>query len=240
MDIVRETGRRFIINNETITTRRVTDGDNLASALNFTGGIAKKKKVKPHSGISKEFEAVATYMVRGFHDWMLPQYYLEPGFRSLIGNKTKDITIHYLGLRDDWEDDCRRALDAWQNLGFNFVEISDPSTADIVVDDEKKGAYALRRFVHANRGKNNKPVIHTSTREINIWKEWPEWHMYDAILHEVGHVLGLGHPGPYNGSKPKTPKFKEDNSKNTIMSYYGVQTGKLGEIDKIAIEMIYG
>lgn len=41
------------------------------------------------------------------------------------------------------------------------------------------------------------------------------WHM--ALIHELGHIMGLGHPGPYNG----TPNiiYPEDNDGNTVMSY---------------------
>ena len=42
---------------------------------------------------------------------------------------------------------------------------------------------------------------------------------YFTYLHEIGHALGLTHPGPYNGSIPKEPFFLEDSTQYTIMSY---------------------
>ena len=197
----------------------------------------------PQRQHTREIEEVAQYMIRGFHDWISDtrqggRFFFEPGFRNLIGQRQRIITVHYLGLRDDWEDDCRRALDAWQQLGFEFEE-DDAQSADVVVDDEKKGAFANRRFTGAGRLDDGRIVAHTVAREINVWKEWPEWSLYDSILHEIGHIMGLGHPGPYDGQRPPQPTFAGDKAQNTIMSYFGGEVGRLGEADRLAIEMIY-
>ena len=230
--------------------RRTKDGRPYLSTLNrrflpkrITGKErdASYKRVRGRvPGYAREIEELAQYLIRGFHDWSARgQYYLEPGFRSLIGESRRIISVNYLALRDDWEDDCRRALDAWERVGFEFEEVEDPLVADVVIDDERSGAYALRRMQCAGRYQDGKLVVHTVAREINIWKEWPEWNLYHAMVHEIGHILGLGHPGAYNGNRPPQANV-HDTNENSVMSYYGCPEGKIGDADRLALDMIYG
>ena len=203
-------------------------------------GPAPQKPV-PAKRVSKEIEDLAKYMVRGYHDFAAKgRYYLQPGFQNIIGNRGEPITVCYERLRDDWEDDCRRAFDAWQEIGFNFVTTTDAEVAQILVDDEQKGAYARRTFGYVGRRDDGVPIVRSQVREINIWKEWPEYHLHHAIVHEIGHILGLGHPGPYNGTRPPSPPLAGDNATNTVMSYFGYGRGVIGDADKLAIDMIYG
>lgn len=207
-------------------------------------GVPDKPKAPAIPKVSKEIEKVARYLIRGFHDHQMgTDIYIEPGFRRLVGNPlhSDPITVCYVHLRKDRHDDFHRALVAWhQACDFEFESVDDPRVADIVVDDEKKGAYAERSFAYAGRRENGRPVFHVEAREININKEWPDWSQEGTMIHEMGHCLGLGHPGPYNGKGWQDKKvFKADTSKNTVMSYFGPNHG-VGTADKVAVQMLYG
>ena len=49
-----------------------------------------------------------------------------------------------------------------------------------------------------------------------------EWGFY-TYIHEIGHALGLNHPGEYNGGSPtyaKDAKYAQDSQQYSVMSYF--------------------
>ncbi len=67
---------------------------------------------------------------------------------------------------------------------------------------------------------------------------------FSTYIHEIGHALGLKHPGNYNGSDGTTPPpylpTAEDRRSNTLMSYRGDRVDDLGIFDLAAIHYVYG
>ena len=133
---------------------------------------------------------------------------------------TADITA----LTPEGQQLARWALDAWTNvtgIGFRFVT----DDADVTFDDDEPGAHAQSTWNSADG-----TILNS---HINVSVDWLEQYgttidsySFRTYIHEIGHALGLGHPGDYLASDDYTPtfeadaKFLNDSWQTTVMSYF--------------------
>jgi len=140
------------------------------------------------------------------------------GPRMLPVGPGEQVFVDINALTQTGQTLARHALDAWSDVtGLQFVEQSS-GQVDIRFDDEYSGAYASYSF---SRGFIDQAFV-------NIDKTWDggqgsiDSYHFQTYLHEIGHALGLGHGGPYNGSAQygQDNLYANDSWQMSAMSYF--------------------
>ncbi len=168
------------------------------------------------------------------------------------GTLSADITA----LTAEGQQLARWALDAWSNVtGIQFRFVT--GDADITFDDNEPGAKG---------GPTEGVGSEIRKSHVNVSIDWLEEHgatidsySFGAYIHEIGHALGLGHPGDYprdgqdvaDVTYETDAKFLNDSWQTSIMSYFDqtentyVNASYAGPVtpmiaDIIAVENLYG
>ena len=156
---------------------------------------------------------------------------------------TLDITYTVQDLTPDQQALARLALQAWDDVGaFTFHEVSGPDAMIAFWNDGTMQAVTTGNSASA---------------DITISSDWNGGdtsiysYTYQTYIHEIGHALGLGHGGPYNGSATYGADniYSNDSWAASVMSYFSqddagtgtfafVMTPQLADI--LAIEDLYG
>ncbi len=139
--------------------------------------------------------------------------------RAFDTSSSTVITVNITKLTAEGQQLARWALDAWEMVAdLQFVEVT--GAADIDFDDNQSGAFAGSTY-DAN-GVIISSYVNVSASWIAAYGAGIDSYAFSTYVHEIGHALGLGHQGPYDGSAayPRDAEFANDSYQLSVMSYF--------------------
>ncbi len=134
------------------------------------------------------------------------------------------ITVNIAGLTSAEQTLARAALQDWSDIiGVHFQEVTsggqiqfsdkeDPSSPGPIAQTDAQWSNGIISLAN----------VEISTSWVNQYGTGLDTYSFQTYVHEIGHALGLGHAGEYNGNATYSTDalFANDDWATTVMSYF--------------------